>query len=157
MTFRAGYRRGEKVMYSIKTILHPTDYSESSAAAFDVACALARDHRAEMIVCHVSPLLIPAVADGMVFEIPSETEAEMTAKLKTIRPTDPEIRVSYRLTRGDAVRELLTLAAECKVDLIVIGTHGRSGLSRLLMGSVAEAVQRSAACPVVTVRSKRPQ
>jgi nucleotide-binding universal stress UspA family protein len=140
-------------MYPIKTILHPTDYSESSAVAFDVACALARDYRAELIVCHVSPPPIPAVVDGMVFEIPSGAEEEMTEKLKTVRPADPGIHVSYRLARGDAAKEVLAVAPECKADLIVMGTHGRGGISRLLMGSVAEAVLRSAPCPVVTVRA----
>jgi nucleotide-binding universal stress UspA family protein len=143
-------------MYPIKTILHPTDYSESSAAAFDVACALARDVRAELVVCHVAPYPIPGVADGMVFEIPSGSEGEMTDKLKSVRPKDSSIHATHRLIRGDAAKEILAAAAACRADLIVMGTHGRTGLSRLLLGSVAEVVLRSANCPVVTVRSVPP-
>jgi nucleotide-binding universal stress UspA family protein len=143
-------------MYPIKTILHPTDYSESSAAAFDVACALARDFRAELVVCHVGLYPIPGAADGMVFEVPSGSEEELKGKLKTVRPKDASIRVTHRLARGDAAKEILAAAAACHADLIVMGTHGRTGLSRLLLGSVAEVVLRSASCPVVTVRSLFP-
>jgi nucleotide-binding universal stress UspA family protein len=143
-------------MYQVKTILHPTDYSESSSAAFDVACALARDFRAELVVCHVAPYPVTGAADGMVFEIPSGSEGEMADKLKTVRPKDSTVRVSYRLVRGDAAKEVLATAAASKADLIVMGTHGRTGLSRLLLGSVAEVVLRSANCPVVTVRSVPP-
>ena len=143
-------------MYQVKTILHPTDYSESSAAAFDVACALARDFRAELVVCHVAPYPVTGTADGMVFEIPSGSEGEMVDKLKTVRPKDTSIRVTHRLIRGDAAKEILAAAAACHADLIVMGTHGRTGLSRFLLGSVAEVVLRSANCPVVTVRSVPP-
>lgn len=140
-------------MYPIKTILHATDYSESSSAAFEVACSLARDYQAELIVCHVSMPPVMGAADGMVFEIPSGAESQMLEKLKSIRPADPGVRVTHRLARGDAADEIVSLAAANKADLIVLGTHGRSGLSRALLGSVAEAVLRTAPCPVVTVRS----
>jgi nucleotide-binding universal stress UspA family protein len=140
-------------MFSIKTILHPTDYSESAMSALDVACALARDYRAELVICHVAPYPIQGAADGMVLEIPTGAEEEMREKLKTVRPKGAGVRFSHRLARGEAVKEILSAVAACNADLIVVGTHGRTGLSRLLLGSVAEAVLRSASCPVVTVRS----
>ncbi|HEY2787782.1 MAG TPA: universal stress protein [Fimbriiglobus sp.] len=144
-------------MPSYKKILFPTDYSRSSVTAFEVACGLARDYRAEMVVCHVAPPPIPAVADGMVFDIPTGEEKWMTEKLKAVRPTESGIRVTHRPVRGEAAREILGVAEACRADLIVMGTHGRTGLSRLLLGSVAEAVLRSAKCPVVTVRSFPPE
>ena len=139
-------------MLTIRKILHPTDYSDSSRIAFDMARSLARDFGAELIICHVSPPPIMAVGDGMTVEIPSGETAEMQARLESIRPDDPRLPVRHRLLRGDPAAEIVRLATEEGIDLIVVGTHGRTGIGRLLMGSVAEHVLRKAPCPVVTVR-----
>lgn len=143
-------------MLPIHKILHPTDYSDSSAPAFHLACALARDFGAELIVCHVAPPAIFVGGEGMVVEIPEQEIEEMTNRLKRVSPTDAGIRVSHHLLRGDCAGEIVRLADELKVDLIVMGTHGRSGIGRLLMGSVAEAVMRHAPCPVVTAKAPIP-
>jgi nucleotide-binding universal stress UspA family protein len=76
--------------------------------------------------------------------------------LEQIRPADPRLEVRHRLAEGDPAEEILRAAEEEGADLIVMGTHGRGGLSRLLMGSVAEAVMRKALCPVLTVRGPIP-
>jgi len=143
-------------MFPIRKILHPTDYSESSRPAFEFACSLARDFKAEVVVCHVSPPPIAAMADGMIVPIPTGEAEAMAARLDQVKPSDPQVRVTRELLRGDPAREILQLAADARADLIVMGTHGRGGLGRLLMGSVAEAIMRKAPCPVVTVRAPLP-
>jgi nucleotide-binding universal stress UspA family protein len=141
-----------RAMLPVKTILIPTDFSEQSAAAFHLASALARDYNAELVIAHISPIPVPAVADGMVIELPTGWREEAEARLKIVKPTDLTIRYSHKFAVGDEMNEIVELAGELKADLIVMGTHGRSGLSRLLMGSVAEYVMRHAPCPVLTVR-----
>ena len=86
--------------------------------------------------------------------LPSEADKELLrAELSRLQPRDPKVRVEHLLQAGEPVEEILRVAREGPCDLIVMGTHGRTGLSRLLMGSVAEAVVRTASCPVVTIKS----
>lgn len=143
-------------MLPIRKILYPTDYSDLSRPAFNLACALARDFGAELVVCHVAPPPIIAVADGMVVTLPSGEDELMTARLERVKADDPQVRVTHTLLRGDPAGEIVRLAGAAMVDLIVLGTHGRSGLRRLLMGSVAEGVMRTAPCPVVTMKAPAP-
>lgn len=143
-------------MFHIGTILHPTDYSDQSRPAFDMACALARDYGAELVVCHVSLPPVMAVSDGHDVEIPTGFAEQAQARLTRVRPDDPNVRTTHVLARGDEVEGILDVAAARGADLIVMGTHGRTGLSRMLMGSVAEGVSRRAECPVLTVRTARP-
>lgn len=141
-------------MLTIRTILHPTDYSESSRPALELACALARDFGAKLVVCHVSPPPIITAGEGVgvIVDFPTGEAEQMTARLKQVLPDDPQIRVAHELLRGDPASEIVRLADEAKADLIVMGTHGRRGITRFLMGSVAEGVMRHAPCPVLTVR-----
>jgi nucleotide-binding universal stress UspA family protein len=140
----------------IRTILHPTDDSDLSRPAFELACSLAREHTAELVVCHVSPPPLVAGGDGLVVETPVEQTEQLAARIERMKPSDPAMRFSVRLVRGDAATEIVRLAAEIKADLIVMGTHGRGGLARVLMGSVAEGVMRKASCPVLTVKAPFP-
>lgn len=144
-------------MLAIKNILHPTDFSERSDHAFKLACALARDHGAQLTVAHVlaPPIVVPV--DGIVPVVPEAVEEQVRAKLLQVSPTDPHIRVERKLLLGDAAHEIVALAKNSHCDLIVMGTHGRTGLSRLLMGSVAEIVLRRALCPVLTVKLPFPE
>jgi nucleotide-binding universal stress UspA family protein len=80
---------------------------------------------------------------------------EAQVKLDRMEP-GPSVLVERRLEEGDPIGEILRAAAEVPCDLIVMGTHGRTGLARLLMGSVAEEVVRKAPCPVVTVKTPFP-
>ncbi len=141
-------------MAPIETIFHPTDFSDSSAAAFDLACALARDYRATLVVAHVEtpPMAIPT--DGVALPPILDEPAELRARLEQVRPVDVGVAVRHRLLSGTTADAILTAAAEEKADLIVMGTHGRGGLSRVLLGSVAEHVLRNASCPVLTVRAR---
>jgi nucleotide-binding universal stress UspA family protein len=145
-------------MLPIRTILHPTDFSEASDYAFRLACSLARDHGARVHVLHVGGEVVIAPVEGVVAAEPERYWEELTRKLHRIRADDPNVSVGHQLLLvGDPAAEILRVAQAIKSDLIVMGTHGRTGLSRLLMGSVAEQVVRRAACPVVTVKARPPQ
>jgi nucleotide-binding universal stress UspA family protein len=140
-------------MLAIKTILHPTDFSERSHYAFRLACALARDHGARLIVLHVAETPMPIASAGVVILQPTINLDIPRAQLQRLRPPDPTIPVEHRLTVGTAAAAILEEADKSNCDLIVLGTHGRTGLGRLLMGSVAEQVVRRAPCPVLTVKT----
>lgn len=140
-------------MLRVRTILHPIDFADTPSTAFDVSCALARDYGAELVLTHIDEPAFIYSGDGMPQPIPSWLEEAALERLKTIRPADPRVVVRHVAATGNPVAEILRVAAEAKADLIVMGTHGRSGLSRMVMGSVAEGVLRESACPVVTVRN----
>jgi nucleotide-binding universal stress UspA family protein len=143
-------------MLSMRTILHPTDFSEASRYALQLACALARDHGARLILLHAAEL--PTAVYG---EIPLAMDAasyadELCEKLRQL-PVSGLERVKHTVALGtDPVTETVRVAAETPCDLIVMGTHGRRGLRRALLGSVAEQVLRRAPCPVLTVRMPFP-
>ena len=138
-------------MLAIRTVLHPTDFSESSAAAFRLACALVRDYGAKLVVLHAYPAPV-TLDDAAARRLAGEPEKSLTEKLHAIQPNEPGHPVIHLLVEGRPADTILGVAAEVSADLIVMGTHGRFGLLRLLMGSVAEAVMREAPCPVATVR-----
>jgi nucleotide-binding universal stress UspA family protein len=138
----------------IRTILHPTDFSESSAFAFQMACAIAKAHGARIHVLHVGrgPVIVPA--EGVIAPEPERYQEGLTMKLHGVRAKDPTVGVEHQLLFAtDPPAEIVRVAQAIKSDLIVMGTHGRTGLGRLLMGSVAEHVVRRAPCPVVTVKT----
>jgi universal stress protein A len=143
-------------MLSINNILFPTDFSERALAAFHVASALARDHRATLTVLHVRDT--PAVTFGEFGTVPLEvpSRAEVMEKLREFEPPDESVHVDYLIADGSAAEEIISVAADHNCDLIVMGTHGRTGLGRLMMGSVAEDVVRKASCPVLTLKSPMP-
>ena len=140
-------------MFPIRKILFPTDFSEHSKAAFDVACALARDYGAEMLIVHCRRPPAIFAPDGIAVATPAEEPYDLRAQLVLVRPADARLNVDHHLLEGDPTDEILKAAKDKAVDLIVMGTHGSTGLSRLLMGSVAENVLRRAPCPVLTVRN----
>jgi nucleotide-binding universal stress UspA family protein len=143
-------------MLAIRTILHPTDFSERSDYAFRLACALARDHGSRLIVVHVAGPVVTAYGDMIVTEPIEATFKELKSKLLAIQGPDA-LLVEHRLEEGEPATQILEVARDCRCDLIVMGTHGRRGLNRLLMGSVAEQVMRKAPCPVVTVKTPFPE
>jgi nucleotide-binding universal stress UspA family protein len=142
-------------MTTIRTVLCPIDLAEPSWDAFWVACALARDHGAHLVVAHVigPPPFVTYGELDRALQAPHGYRQELEVALHRFRPPDRAVPVEYRLAEGDPAREILHLAEESSPTLIVMGTHGRTGLGRLLLGSVAEQVLRRAPCPVVTVRT----
>lgn len=139
-------------MFPIHTILHPTDFSEQADHAFRMACALARDHNARVVVAHVMPYPPVVYPEGMVLAT-EDLRPKLTEMLRRVKPDDAKVAVERLLLEGDPTTAILDTAKEKGADLIVMGTHGWRGLTRLLMGSVAEGVLRGAACPVLTVKA----
>jgi nucleotide-binding universal stress UspA family protein len=136
----------------IRVILHPTDFSECSETSLHVARLLARDVGARLILLRVTP---PEVVIEGALAVTGDQHSDRDS-LEAIRGrTDgPDLKypVEVRSGQGGAVVEILRVAREVESDLIVMGTHGRTGLGRVLMGSVAEAVLRSAHCPVLATK-----
>jgi universal stress protein A len=128
-------------MNTIQTILHPTDFSESADHAFRLACSLARDHEARLVVLHVVASSAP-VAGGMLVG---------SFSYDTLDDVDSEL--TDRFSKGNVIDGILAAAEDVQAGLIVLGTHGRTGLTRLLMGSIAESIVRKANCSVLTVKT----
>jgi nucleotide-binding universal stress UspA family protein len=138
-------------MLPIRHILVPIDWAELSLRAFQFAAALAREYDAELLVLHVVPL--PAVMYG---PPPESYMDQLLEKLRRTTPNDPKTHVRRQLAEGDPARAILRVARETHCDLIVMGTHGRTGLDRFFLGSVAEEVVRKAPCLVLTVNNEVP-
>lgn len=146
---------------SLKKILFATDYSEVSKEALRVASSLAKDSGATLLICNVSELEPYPVGEPAPAGPPSDPAA--LNELKAVVPTDSGVSHEHHLLFGEPgsaevtkpAQVILKFANENGVDMIVLGTHGRSGLGHLLMGSVAEHVARHAECPVTTVRQSR--
>jgi nucleotide-binding universal stress UspA family protein len=135
-----------------KRILCPVDFSDYSRAAAALAASLAKESGAELILLHSADTPI-AYATDEEEGLDESLNAELQVKLAAI-PLPPETQQVRRLVvEGDAGAAILDVARDERVDLIVISSHGRTGLSRLLLGSVAEYVVRNAACPVLTLKS----
>ena len=138
----------------IKKILVPTDFSAPSRRAMDYAAVLAKESGAEILLLHVIESLPYSVTDTLhVIDHRRALEKTAGALLENLRDElgEKELAVKSRLASGAAYGEILKAARREKTDLIVMGTHGRTGMSHLLLGSVAEKVVRLAACPVLTV------
>ncbi|MEW5746766.1 MAG: universal stress protein [Nitrospirota bacterium] len=143
-----------------RRILFPTDFSEGALSALPHAVDYAKNCGAKLYMLHVvydiataSGLYVPHVS---VDEMYKELEAGARKQLENF---GVELRrdikeVEYAVLRGVPYEEILHFARENKIDLIVIGTHGRKGLDRFLFGSTAEKVVRYAPCPVLTVRGE---
>ncbi len=142
----------------IKTILFPTDFSNGARAAMDHAVSLARDYKAKIILLYViqdisiaewyipSTLSVTDLIDDMQKSAWKEMDrwaAEAAAKAG---------EVEKLVVRGVPFVEIIRTAKEKSADLVVIGTHGRTGIDHMLFGSTAEKVVRKAPCPVLTVR-----
>jgi nucleotide-binding universal stress UspA family protein len=139
-------------MYA-KKILFPTDFSHLSDNALQHATTLARETGATLVILHIEEPPIAYGGGEMYYGIPDPDQDEMRRMLYEIRPTDPSVHFEHRMVMGDPAGEIVKIADEEHVDMIVMGTHGRTGLSRVLMGSVAESVVRRASCPVLTFKS----
>jgi len=141
-------------MLHIRTIVHPTDFSEAANEALQVARALARDHQAKLVLVAVPQLPPPPYKYPFP---PGQTEyaADVQAtrrRLDALAKSIVDIPVETAISTGPPGPAILTVASNHRADLIVMGTHGRTGVPRLLLGSVAEHVLRHAACPVLTIR-----
>ncbi len=146
-------------MINLKRILLPTDFSEYSRRAQNYACAFAEQFGAELHVLHVVQDLVALVPEpGLAFPPPGDYMKELKESAERSLATVPDAKwaVGKKIVRsvrqGPPFVEIIRYAKENDVDLIILGTHGRTGLSHMLLGSVAEKVVRKAPCPVLTVR-----
>ncbi len=141
-----------------EVILHPTDFSEDSDEALRTARALAQQRGSKLVLLHVMPLEHLIYGDVPApFDVRAVRDS-LTALGGNVDGPDLKHPVATLLTQGDAASEIVRVAEEEKgCGLIVMGTHGRGGLGRLLMGSVAEAVMRRARCPVLSLKSPHPE
>jgi len=149
-------------MSRIRTILHPTDFSRASAPAFKRAVQMAKDNRAQLLILHVlapaSPMLMtdgyvpPKVYDDM--EAAARAEAQKQLRRLVEKAKHSGVRVKPILLEGIAHERIIQAARSRKADLVVIGTHGRTGFARFFLGSVASRVLAISPCPVLTVRGK---
>jgi len=134
-------------------ILVPTDFSTASDAALPHAEALAKQKSASLLILHVEEPPLAYGGGELYYGLPEPNSERILKMLEDVRPADPTVAFTHRLTMGDPAGEIVRIAAEEGVEMIVLGTHGRSGMTRMLMGSVAESVVRRAPCPVLVYRA----
>ena len=144
----------------IRSILLPTDFSECAACALSYATSLARQFKASIICVHVVEPVVPTVGYTGITEplpiadISDQLENSATRELPKIAECEEcaGLEIEDVIAHGDAAAEIVRVAREREVDLIVIASHGRTGLGRILFGSTAEEVVRHAPCPVLVVK-----
>ena len=134
-------------------ILFPTDFSTASDAALPHAETLAREKSATLLILHVEEPPLAYGSGELYYGLPEPSSERLLKMLEQITPTDPTVSFKHRLTMGDPAGEIVRIAGEEGAEMIVLCTHGRSGMSRMLMGSVAETVVRRAPCPVLVYRA----
>jgi nucleotide-binding universal stress UspA family protein len=135
------HRRAD--MFDYRTILHPTDFSAPAMYAFKAARDLARSSGRDLLVIHATPASLYRKR---------HRRGEMEEALDRLTASDPEVRMRSLLLAGDPVEQIVSTAVQLDCGLIVMGTSGRTGLSRLWHGSVAGSVQNRVRRPVLTVR-----
>jgi universal stress protein A len=143
----------------IKTILCPIDFSEISANALEYAVFLASHHHAELLMLHVVEQLhefehyqiLVLTPQELAEKMEKQAYEELNRLTEQIKKT---VKVEIVVRQGKPFVEIIKAAKEKNMDLIVMASHGRTGVSHMLMGSVAEKVVRKANCPVLIVRDK---
>jgi nucleotide-binding universal stress UspA family protein len=136
----------------IRVILHPTDFSKASDTALGVARDLARDLGARLIVLHVVPPLVDLEGTPATEIDLRDYQRSLDVLRRRLEGPDLKEPVETRLARGSGAEEILRVADESGCGLIVLGTHGHTGLARIVMGNVAESVLSRAECPVLVVK-----
>lgn len=146
-------------MIQLNRILFPTDFSENSKFAQEYACALSEHFQAELHVLHVlEEIALVPPPPASFFSVPKVSMDKLRDDVQQALAQIPDPawtrgkRVVHATRLGAPFVEIVRYARENEIDLIVLGTHGRTGLKHVLMGSVAENVVRKATCPVLTIR-----
>ncbi|QDT89120.1 universal stress protein [Gimesia algae] len=145
-------------MIDIKKILIPTDFSETSQAATQYAVELAKKFGAQLHLLHVieDPVVYMPMFES--YALPPKEDFENFAKTRLdnwiLDEDKAGLEISTHWVHGNPFVDILKYSKREEIDLIVVGTHGRSFTAHLLLGSVAEKVVRKASCPVLTVRPK---
>jgi nucleotide-binding universal stress UspA family protein len=149
-------------MAMFQTLVHPTDFDEPSKEAFRVARSLAQALGATVVVFHVVPHPAIVTRDGRVVLDPHNAEpADLWAEYRTLQADTPKVPVQYAVVVGDKAEAKHLLEEKIRElgegVLLVMGSHGRRGISRLLWGSKAEEVVRECPCPVLVVKAPPPK
>ena len=145
-------------MVTVQRILCPTDFSKPSNEAVRVASDLASQFSAELVLLHVLTPFPTLPVDAVMSVDPSfilekvRENAEQTLELLVQKKVPNGVHPRTKIVQGGAADEIVKTANDEHADMIVIATHGNTGLQHLLLGSVAEKVVRHASCPVLTVR-----
>jgi universal stress protein A len=145
----------------IKSILAPTDFSAHSEQAVRYACRLAERLDSELHLLHVLSEIVPAGPDPLLMPMmPAQfyKESEDRAQETLDRSLDPSwgkpVKIITAVRWGSPVESIVSYAVDHRIELVIICTHGRTGLSHVLLGSVAERIVREAPCPVLTIRDR---
>ena len=149
-------------MRRFKRIMVASDLSKVSRGALNTAIVFAQPKGAELIILHVLVPIAPFVPEQLIqpgiletIEVDARRRAEQQLARLAAAARKTGVRVKVILLSGDPADQIIRAARKHRADLIVVGTHGRRGLSKMMLGSVAERVLRTAPCPVVTVRSQK--
>lgn len=145
-----------------QTIVHPTDFDEPSKEAFRVARSLAQALGARLVVFHVVPPPAIVTQDGGYLRAPFEAEPiDLWAEYRMLAADSPGVPVQFAVVVGHESQSRRQLEEKVREQgegvLVVMGSHGRRGLSRLLWGSKAEEVVRDCPCPVLVVKASSPK
>jgi nucleotide-binding universal stress UspA family protein len=149
-------------MAMFQTIVHPTDFDEPSKEAFRTARSLAQALGARIVVFHIVPRPAIVTQDGRVILDPHSAEpADLWAEYRMLQADTPKVPVQYAVVVGNKAEARHLLEEKVRElgegVLLVMGSHGRSGISRLLWGSTAEEVVRECPCPVLVVKAPPPK
>jgi len=146
-----------------RPVLHPTDFSKASSAAFTRAVVEARQTKSELVILHVLAPIVPLagategyVSPQLYEEMSTSARAAAQKQLDRLlaRARTARVKVRGLLVDGVAQEEIVRVAKRLRAGVIVVGTHGRTGVAQLVLGSVAGRVAATAPCPVLTVRGR---
>lgn len=148
-------------MIRLRRILHPTDFTRASGAAFKRAVARAKADRAQLLIVHVLAPPVPMAGEGYIspklyddLETTARKYAQKRLAALQAKARKAGVRTVTLLLDGVADQQIVRAARLKKADLIVMGTHGRTGLAKFFLGSVTSRVVAAAHCPVLTVRGR---
>jgi nucleotide-binding universal stress UspA family protein len=148
-------------MTRFRRILFASDFSKTSAKAFATAVTLAKANRAQVTILHVVVPFLPMVPEhymggATLDQLNAEARRWSQQRLAALtgKAKKAGVRATGLMVEGDPARQIVRVARSKRADLLVVGTHGRTGWNKFFVGSVAERVVSSATCPVVTVRGK---
>jgi nucleotide-binding universal stress UspA family protein/predicted transcriptional regulator len=139
--------------FPYRRILAPVEFDETAHAVLDAATRIAAENGGTIFLMHVVPLVVAPTGMPNYVDIYKDQEKIARQKLESmVERQRPEVNCELLTRIGDPAHEILALERQTAADLIVLATHGRRGVRRMLLGSVAEAVLREATCPVLTVQ-----
>jgi nucleotide-binding universal stress UspA family protein len=142
-------------MLAPRAILYAADFSEGSRYAFEVAVALASNFGSRLAVLHVRPG-VASCRGASLASFEADEQEVILEQLVSYRPRGIRLSISHHLSQGDPAAEIVRMGRKLACDLIVLGSHGNTGLDEVRLGNVAAKVFQCAGCPVLLVRGRPP-